>query len=552
MSAISKAWLEEIAKNSGDATIILDRNRIIRYANDAAKLLSRRSGGPSELAGTSYDDIINASRIYDEDGKVPTPDQLPTYIAFRHRIATRGKILEQVFRGVHYWLSVSAIPIPDEDGTVNHAIIYFADISNRKYREDRLNFLMRSSKTPSITTDTGTRLKEQARLIVPSLADWCTVNVVTLQGRLSRIALVHRDPSKEPLVAELADRAQKVVGHTRGIWGVVHTGRPEFIPKITGDFPSGDGGDELRALAVQLSLCSSMIIPIKSRDKVVGVLSLAYAESGRNYTHEDLDFFEEFCHSLGILIDNANLYEEINKRDKAKDTFLATLSHELRNPLAPIKSSIELLRMTGQKDSEELETIENQFDHLTKLLGDLLDVSRYTLGKITLRRERTNVRSLIERVVKSQRPFLDEKNIEMRADMPDETLVLWVDQMRVEQALVNILHNAEKFTPENGRIDIRVNKKSGILTIAIVDSGIGMDTNELENLFDLHAAIPQEHGLGGLGIGLVLVREIMQLHGGMVRAHSEGKGKGSEFTLIFRTDQKEVAPKNGAANPALS
>jgi signal transduction histidine kinase len=452
-------------------------------------------------------------------------------------------VFEQVFNGKHVWLSVTAIPIVEPDGTVEHLVVRFVDISERKHQHDKLQFLVESNKILSITTDFVERLREKARLTVPNLADWCTVTIANPDGTLSRVAIVHRDPSKVLLVEELANRSAKEMRASDSVLNVVQTGVAQFHPFVTTEMLERNGiSRERLALAQQLQVCSSMTVPIMSRGKALGALSLAYAESGRHYTPEDLDFVQRFCHHIGVLVDNARLYQEIKKRDNAKDSFLATLSHELRNPLAPIKSALELFRMQYSDPAflETVSVIEHQFDHLTKLLNDLLDVTRYSRGKIDIALSRIDLCDAVRHTVNIISPFLKQKEITLNVSVPQEAMWVQGDQTRIEQAIMNILHNAEKFTPSRGIMWVHVRTKGSQVLVSVRDTGAGIEPHVLANIFEL-GATKSNHTTTGLGIGLVLVKEIMTLHEGTVEAHSKGLGQGSEFTLSFPLLHADVA-----------
>jgi signal transduction histidine kinase len=542
MDKLPQQWLFNIVQHSSDATIVIDRDRIIRFANVAAAHMAD-SQAPEDIIGTSYDAHLSQSQIYDEAGQVPPPEWYPTHKAFTSGESTRDLVLEQVHRGRHFWLSVSCVPLIGESGEIEHAIVYFRDISAQKLERDKLNFLVESAKSLSLTTDFNERLTQKARLMVPLLADWCTVNVVEEGGTIARIAIVHRDEQKTPLVEELAVLSSQDAEATRSVRSVIETGEPWFVPYVSFETLAKGGSLGRRAqLGQELKVCSSMTLPIRSGGQVVGALSVAFAESGRHFTEEDLEFMTEYCNHMGLIIHIARLFEEISKRDKAKDVFLATLSHELRNPLAPIKSALELLKIQAQSDeyAEEIRVIEHQFNHLTKLLNDLLDVSRYSRGMITLEHSLVPVRGLIERIVQAHEPYIESKELKLEVVVPDEELQVWGDATRLEQSITNILHNAVKFTPEGGSIYLSVHRDEDNAVIIVRDSGMGMDRGELLNLFEGRSDRPRKRQ-AGLGIGLVLVREIVKLHGGHVEAQSAGPGQGSEFVISFPLQLREPA-----------
>jgi signal transduction histidine kinase/integral membrane sensor domain MASE1 len=227
---------------------------------------------------------------------------------------------------------------------------------------------------------------------------------------------------------------------------------------------------------------------------------------------------------------------ELRRASEAKDQFLALLGHELRNPLAPVRNALEVLRDEKTDPAVVLrmhEMIERQTAHMVRLVDDLLDVSRITRGKIELRRERVDLATAMRRAVDGQRSLLDERGHRLRLALPTEPVVLEADPTRLEQILSNLLSNAAKYTPESGTIDFSVARDGDQAVIQVRDDGIGIRPEMLGRVFELFAQADRlpERVHEGLGIGLTLVRSLTQLHGGTVSASSKGTGRGSEFVV---------------------
>jgi signal transduction histidine kinase/ActR/RegA family two-component response regulator len=223
--------------------------------------------------------------------------------------------------------------------------------------------------------------------------------------------------------------------------------------------------------------------------------------------------------------------------DRRKDAFLATLSHELRNPLAPIRNAAEGLASPGLTPLQLRWTqsvIQRQAAHMASLLDDLLELTRITQGKLQLRKQPCSIQSIVEAAVETARPLLDKKGHQLRIHVPDDIPPFMADPVRLAQALSNLLTNAAKYTDARGRIElsVRLNER---LTIAVEDSGIGIPAEQLASLFTMFSQIPSAVGRseGGLGVGLALVRGLAELHGGTVEAQSEGAGKGSRFLIAL-------------------
>jgi PAS domain S-box-containing protein len=221
--------------------------------------------------------------------------------------------------------------------------------------------------------------------------------------------------------------------------------------------------------------------------------------------------------------------------DRRKDEFLATLAHELRNPLAPIRNGLYILKLTGMADGTVAgvyQMLDRQVTHLVRLVDDLMEVSRITRGRVELCKERTDARSIVENAIETSRPLIDAAGHRLEIDLPAVPLWLDADPMRLAQAVTNLLNNAAKFTDAGGHIRIGARRQGGEVAISVRDDGGGIAPDLLPRVFDLFAQAPgHHHGKAGLGIGLTLVRSMVELHGGTVEARSEGLQRGSEFIL---------------------
>ncbi len=242
--------------------------------------------------------------------------------------------------------------------------------------------------------------------------------------------------------------------------------------------------------------------------------------------------------------------------DRRKDEFLAMLGHELRNPLAPIGMALEILRQAppgGQNAVWARESIGRQLGQMTRLLDDLLDISRITLGKIQLQQGAVDVGQVIANAVEATRPFIDSFGHALTVRLPERPVVIRGDAARLTQVVANLLNNAAKYTDRGGRIEVAVESSESRVKLRVRDSGIGLDADALERVFELYSQIPagRERAQGGLGIGLALVRRLIELHDGSVLARSEGANRGSEFIIDLPAtppDQPERAPRKPAAS----
>jgi PAS domain S-box-containing protein len=280
---------------------------------------------------------------------------------------------------------------------------------------------------------------------------------------------------------------------------------------------------------------------------------------------EDGELVSTRCQTRDVT-DRVRLEEELNQKlqeladlDRRKDEFLAMLGHELRNPLAPIKTSLELMRIRSQDTAQiarSRNTIARQVTLMTRLVDDLLDVSRITRGKIELKMESVLLDSIVERALETARPLIDERRHHLAVHLPAEPVWLFGDAARLAQMLANLLHNAAKYTDAGGSISVRAQQEEDALVLAVSDNGIGMDAELCGKAFDLFVQGTNsiEKTRGGLGLGLTLVRSLARLHGGNVEARSAGPGCGSEFvvSLPLGAPPLETGDRNDAPSESMA
>jgi signal transduction histidine kinase/ActR/RegA family two-component response regulator len=236
------------------------------------------------------------------------------------------------------------------------------------------------------------------------------------------------------------------------------------------------------------------------------------------------------------IAERARIADALRETDRRKDEFLAALAHELRNPLAPLSNTLHLLRSRGEKDADERrahDVMRRQVQHLTRLVDDLLDVSRITRGKVSLQREVVDLQTVVRSAVETSRPVIEANGHTLEVALPTRLVQLHGDPVRLAQAISNLLNNAAKYTPAGGLIRLTAERDDGCAVIRVIDNGIGIAEAALPHVFDLFMQEDESSGRaqGGLGIGLTLVRTFIHLHGGEVRAFSAGPNRGSEFVI---------------------
>jgi signal transduction histidine kinase len=248
------------------------------------------------------------------------------------------------------------------------------------------------------------------------------------------------------------------------------------------------------------------------------------------------------------ITERKRMEDALTEADRRKDEFLAMLAHELRNPLAPVRTGVQTLSRLATDDRLRpvVTMIERQLRHLVRLVDDLLDVTRIVRGRVVLQKERVALRTIVEEAVEASKEAIDGGGHELVLDLPDEDLMLEVDETRMAQVFTNLLNNAAKYTPVGGciRLEAKLDESQRQLVVRVADNGVGMSGRMLPLVFDLFTQAPRtlDRSEGGLGIGLSLVRHMVELHGGAVEATSPGPGQGSTFIVRIPVGEAAAGP----------
>jgi signal transduction histidine kinase len=295
-----------------------------------------------------------------------------------------------------------------------------------------------------------------------------------------------------------------------------------------------DSREERIALAFHPQ--SVAVHPLVARGRTLGALAVALSPPRERFTPAELALGEELAGRVGIALDNARLYLQVRDNDRRKDEFLAMLAHELRSPLAPIRNAIEVLRVSGTNEARmpwARDVIDRQSRQLMRIVDDLLDVSRITSGKIQLKTEDVDVGAVLSSAVETSRPLIEERRHELEVTPPSKTMYVRGDFARIAQVIANLLNNAAKYTPPGGKIAISATEEKKHVVFRVQDSGLGIPGPMLDGIFDLFIQLDTtlDRAQGGLGIGLTLVKRLVEAQGGKVQASSGGVNQGSEFTV---------------------
>jgi hypothetical protein len=410
--------------------------------------------------------------------------------------------------------------------------------------ERRAAFLSDASRMLASSLDYDATIKRIAELSVLEICDWCAIGLIEEGQKIRFAAITHSDPAK---AAHLATISTDFPPHpTAEMLRVIRTGEAELIDEITDEvLRSWSQSDQHFELLKGLKLRSCMTVPLRARERMLGAMKLSTAESGRRLGPRDLALAEDLGRRVAVAIDNSRLYQEAQQANRMKDEFLAVLSHELRTPLTPILGWTRILR-NGPQSPERLtyglDIIERNVKAQMKLIEDLLDVSRIITGKMRLNMRSIELQPVLQNSIDSIRPAADAKQIQLNLKIESERRALYADPERVQQIVWNLLSNAIKFTPKRGEITVRLLNDDSNSSIEITDSGIGISQKFLPHVFERfqQADSSTTRAFGGLGLGLAIVRHLVELHGGTVQATSPGEGKGATFTVTIPSHR--VAP----------
>ncbi|HET9468020.1 MAG TPA: ATP-binding protein [Vicinamibacterales bacterium] len=449
------------------------------------------------------------------------------------------------------WVEGKGRVLRDESGAPVRMIGICMDITDRKRAEadreklleqieaarQRADFRAKVTGALAAVSDYDVTLNHIARLMVPFFADWCTIDLVDDAGDLRRGAAAHSDPVDEAKLLELRER-YATVGRSLPTLSILTDGKP-IVTDVSDDaLRTASVSDDYYERAKDLAPASTIVTPLRTSNRVIGVMSLVFAKSGRRYTDADLPLAADLAHAAAIAIDNARLFRELQDANRMKDEFLMTLSHELRTPLNAILgwSSIVAARPTDDPlMAKALEAIDRNARAQTKLISDLLDVSRIVSGKLRLARASVDLRKVIESAVDAVRVSCASKRIAVSLSVQAELPRIVGDPDRLQQIIWNLLSNAVKFTPEDGRIALDAHFDGSAVEVSVSDNGCGIAPDFLPHVFDRfrQADASSTRAHSGLGLGLAIARQLTELHGGTVRASSAGVGKGATFALRF-------------------
>jgi PAS domain S-box-containing protein len=559
--SIRLALLAAIVDSSNDAIVSKTlEGRILSWNAGAARIFGYTA---AEAIGQSITIIIPPELQEEEQriiAKVRGGERIDHFDTIR--IAKDGRRIP---------ISLTVSPVRDSRGVIIGASKVARDISERKDAEQAL---LESERRLTAEADALARLNEwsthlwRSRSLAEGLDEILAAAIELLGGDKGNVQLLDAEDSTLSVVAqrgfepEFLDFFREVSAAEGSAWGRALRSKQRIVIE---DVETDSPFEPYRAVARIADFRSMVSTPLLSADgALLGTVSTHFrvihrpsAQELRRldlYLRQAADFIQR-CRLEQILQQNE---EALRDADRRKDEFLALLAHELRNPLAPIRYTLAANRKPGrtpeqQKRAEEV--IERQVTHMTRLLDDLLDVSRITRSTLELKKSPHELTSVVGSAIETARPILDAKHHTLSVDLPKHAVRLEADLVRLAQVFSNLLINAAKYTDPGGQVQLRAAQEGSEVVVAIRDNGIGISADMMPRLFTMFSQAQAALGRaeGGLGIGLSLVRGLVTLHGGWVEARSDGPGKGSEFIvrLPIGTTPAET-PDNEAAAEDLA
>lgn len=394
--------------------------------------------------------------------------------------------------------------------------------------------------------DFKTTIENLAGLGASQVADWCAVFSFENEQTVRRLA-VARSFEFAGSSAEYQEALYPLDLHAlSGPGHVLRTGEHEVLAAVTDEMVETLGLKPSQVFSGNGTKPGSYLcVPLKARGRIIGAIALMSFHPERAFDETDLAKARDLGCAAAVAIDNARLYREAQEANRLKDEFVAMVSHELRTPLTPILGCIHLLRtakLSGSNFERALEMIERNAQAQVQIVEDLLDVSRIIAGKLHLEMKSVQVTSVVEAALDSVRALAESKNIQVINNFGEISQPIDGDPNRLQQIVWNLLSNAVKFTPPGGRIEISVQQDEDNVQIQVTDTGVGIPSEFLPYIFDRFRQADNNSKMrSGLGLGLAIVRHLVELHHGSIAAASAGAGQGAVFTLKFPFQVRKAA-----------
>ncbi len=536
-----------LLQSSGEGVFGIDANGRCTFMNPAGALLIGYD--ESEVLGRDLRALVLRGDTS------PTNDGFPRWFAFAGGML--GEPEEALIRRKDGEVrEVECITSPMIEGRdIKGAVLTVRDISQRKavererlellrteqalreraeMEERRAKFLARASAHFAGSLDIDTTVNSLGNLVVPEIADSCIIYLVDDKSVIQRLQPVHINPERQRILAEQLERhPPRIDTIIPPVRKALLTGEATLLHSVTSDQLKAVPGDVTHeSVASTVGLQSLIVVPLRARGRVMGAISYGVADSGRLYGPEDLALAEDLASRAALAIDNSRLYQQSQEALQARNEVLGIVSHDLRNPLNAVRFGAQaLLRHwppvgDGQIERNQLGAITKAADRMHRLIRDLLDVAQIDAGKLAVEPAPVPAAILLDDAIELTAASAAEKSITLKLERMTDLPVLNVDGERILQVLSNLLNNAIKFSPPGSEVTLEVERENGKAIFCVRDQGQGIDPEHIPHIFDRFWK--SRNGSGGAGLGLAIVRGIVESHGGRVWVQS-APGRGSSF-----------------------
>ena len=472
---------------------------------------------------------IALDKDYEAEYRVIYPD------GSLHWVLGRGRLIEQVEGQPTRMIGITVDVTQQKQAQQEKEQL----LAQQKRSSERYRFLSDISiLLSSSLEDYKTTLNRVTHLAVPIIADWCFIDLIE-EDQVNRVSVAYSDPSQSELAQEILKYPPgKNLNHPPA--KVLFEQKSLLISEFTDEMISHAAQNfEHEKVMRNTHSLSLMVVPLVARQNTLGVITFVTTTySNRRLTTEDLEIAEEIGRRAAQAVDNAWLYHQAQIANRAKDDFLAMLSHELRTPLNPILGWCELLNrgnLSPEQTKQAIEIIERNAKLQTHLIDDLLDVSRILRGKLHLQQSPLNLKTIILSAIETVRLVADKSSVTLETNLDTDVNPISGDPIRLHQVVWNLLSNAIKFSPSHSTVTVSLSAVDGMALIEVKDQGRGIEPDFLPHVFDRfsQSESSQNRDFGGLGLGLTIVRNLVEMHGGKIKADSPGLNQGATFTVTF-------------------
>jgi PAS domain S-box-containing protein len=496
--------------------------------------------GAERLKGFTTEEALglHISRFFpEEENAERVPERLLTRAAADGRAEYEGWLVRKDYS--QFWGTVVLNPMLDQEGRLHGFANIARDLTERKRVEKAQSFLAEAGEILTGSIEYERTLQEVARLAVRSMADWCTVTIQGPNG-LAVQSAAHADPAQEPKLQKLlrvlsADETKPA----RGIGHVVRTGQSELCPDtLEAAWVRSALGVDTPERFMTLGARSYMCVPLKARGDTFGAITFVSMKRGRRYAPVDLALAEELARRAALAVDNSRLFREAQEALKARDEFLSMASHDLRSPLTSLRLQLQAVRRNLQPDGDgrrslekltsRVESMERQTDRMLHMMDALLDISQMTAGRLELKRRKLDLVELVRGSVATLDEELRQSGVQVRVHADGPVEGMW-DSLRLEQVVDNLLSNAVKYG-KGQPVDMTVSTDGLTARLEVRDQGVGVALEDQARLFDRFERVRLDRGVTGYGVGLWIVRRVVEAHGGSVTIESR-LGEGACFIV---------------------